>query len=102
MPKRTITYRDLRNTPGRVFERLATGEALTLAADGEDKAVLIPLEGGDADTALDAWQRGRALLALARLQAEARRTGAATLGLAEVNEEIAATREERRRRESAD
>jgi hypothetical protein len=39
---------------------------------------------------------------LARLQAEARRTGAATLGLAEVNEEIAAAREERRRRESAD
>lgn len=102
MAKRTITYRDLRNTPGRVFERLATGEALTLAAEGEDKAVLIPLEGGDAETALDAWQRGRALLALARLQEEARRAGTADLGLADINEEIKAARRERRRRESAD
>jgi antitoxin (DNA-binding transcriptional repressor) of toxin-antitoxin stability system len=95
MPGPSITYRDLRNTPGRVFERLATGEALTLVADGTGKAVLIPVEDGDVDTALDAWRRGRALLALARLQA-----GASELAVADIDAEVRSVRASRRRRES--
>lgn len=102
MPGPSITYRDLRNTPGRVFERLASGEALTLVADGTGKALLIPIEDGDVDTAIDAWRRGRALLALARLQAGARRSGAAELGVPEIETEVRAVRQERRRRESAE
>lgn len=97
-----ITYRDLRNTPGRVFERLASGEPLTLVADGTGKALLIPIEDGDVNTALDAWRRGRALLALARLQTEARRSEAAALDLGDIDEEIRATRRARRARESAE
>jgi antitoxin (DNA-binding transcriptional repressor) of toxin-antitoxin stability system len=100
MPGPSITYRDLRNTPGRVFERLATGEALTLVADGTGKAVLIPVEDGDVDTALDAWRRGRALLALARLQAGARRSGASELAVADIDAEVRSVRASRRRRES--
>jgi antitoxin (DNA-binding transcriptional repressor) of toxin-antitoxin stability system len=96
----SITYRDLRNTPGRVFERLAAGEALTLVADGTGKALLIPIEDGDTATALDAWRRGRALLALARLQADARRAGTSKLGLAEINAEVRAVRRARRALES--
>ena len=30
-----VTYRELRNTPGRVWERLAGGGPRTLVADGE-------------------------------------------------------------------
>ena len=100
MSQPSITYRDLRNTPGRVFERLAAGEPLTLVADGTSKALLIPINDGDADTALDAWRRGRALLALARLQTGARRSGAAELGLTEINAEVRAVRRSRRARES--
>lgn len=99
MPPKPVTYRDLRNTPGRVFERLADGEPLPLVADGTTKALLIPVTDGDATTALDAWRRGRALLALARLQSNARREGAATVGLGEINREIQATRKSRRGRE---
>jgi len=73
MSKKSVTYRDLRNTPGQVFERLALGEPLPLVADGEAKALLVPVDDGDLDTALDAWRRGRALVALSRLQASARR-----------------------------
>jgi antitoxin (DNA-binding transcriptional repressor) of toxin-antitoxin stability system len=102
MPGPSITYRDLRNTPGRVFERLATGEALTLVADGTGKAVLIPVEDGDVDTALDAWRRGRALLALARLQAGARRSGASELAVADIDAEVRSVRASRRRRESTE
>jgi antitoxin (DNA-binding transcriptional repressor) of toxin-antitoxin stability system len=97
-----ITYRDLRNTPGRVFERLASGEPLTLVADGTGKALLLPIEDGDVNTALDAWRRGRALLAQARLQAEARRFGAAELDIGDIDEEIRAARAVRRARESVD
>lgn len=100
MSQPSITYRDLRNTPGRVFERLATGEPLTLVADGTGKALLIPINDGDVDTALDAWRRGRALLALARLQAGARRSGAADLGSAEISSEVRAVRRARRAREA--
>jgi len=98
MSRPSVTYRELRNTPGRVFERLAVGEALTLVADGSSKALLIPIEEGDVDTALAAWQRGRALLALARLQTGARRSGAGALGLGEINAEVLAVRRARRAR----
>ena len=94
-----VTYRELRNTPGRVYERLAAGEPLTLMADGEAKAILIPVEDGDAATTLDAWRRGRALLALASLQADARRNGNSSMAMAEIDEEIRETRKERRMRE---
>jgi antitoxin (DNA-binding transcriptional repressor) of toxin-antitoxin stability system len=100
MTPKSITYRDLRNTPGRVFERLAAGEALTLMADGTGKALLVPVEDGDVETALDAWRRGRALLALARLQAGARRSRASQLGSKEIAAEIRTVRRARRARET--
>jgi antitoxin (DNA-binding transcriptional repressor) of toxin-antitoxin stability system len=100
MFSKSVSYRDLRNTPSRVFERLATGEPLSLVADGTTRALLIPVEDGDVDTALDAWRRGRALLALARLQSESRRSGAAALALPDVTGEIRSSRRERRARET--
>lgn len=100
MSQPSITYRDLRNTPGRVFERLAAGESLTLVADGTGKALLIPIQDGDVDTALDAWRRGRALLALARLQAGARRSSTADIGVAEISAQVKAVRRARRAREA--
>lgn len=92
MPGKPITNRDLRNTPGRVYERLEAGEPLQLASKGITKALLIPVEDGDVETALDAWRRGRALLALARLQGAARRDGTAVLSPATITREIRATR----------
>lgn len=99
MPAKPVTYRDLRNTPAKVFERLANGEPLELVADGATKALLIPVEDGDATTTLDAWKRGRALLALARLQSAARESGTATTTLAEIDSEKRQVRRSRRERE---
>ncbi len=100
MSRKPVTYRDLRNTPGQVFERLLLGEPLPLVAEGEAKALLIPVEDGDLETALDAWRRGRALVALSRLQAGARQSGAAQLAAADIEAEIRAVRKARRRREA--
>lgn len=96
MSSSSVTYRDLRNTPGRVYERLAEGEPLTLVADGEAKALLIPIDDGDVETVKAAWQRGRALLALQRLQAKARAEGTSRLSRTQIDAEIALARKERR------
>ncbi len=100
MTGRRVTYRELRNTPGKVFERLASGEPLELVADGDTKAVLIPVDDGDATSTLDAWRRGRALLALSRLQSESMRKGTSGLSLSDINREIKSARKARRSREA--
>ncbi|MDE3151448.1 MAG: hypothetical protein KGL93_04310 [Gemmatimonadota bacterium] len=93
-----VTYRELRNTPGRVWERLANDEPLTLVADGEAKAVVIPVPDGDVETALEAYRRGRALMALHRIREQAKRSGAARLTMKEINEIVREVRRERARR----
>ena len=100
MPKPSVTYRELRNTPGRVFERLAAGEPLSLVAEGQVQALMIPVDDGDVATALEAWNRGRALVALGRLQATARAVGSDRFSMADVTAEVSTARKERRKRES--
>ena len=100
MTSRRVSYRDLRNSPAKVFERLAKGEPLELLSDGTTKAVLIPVEDDDPATALEAWRRGRALLALARIQSDARREGTSGLGLSDITREIKSARKFRRSRET--
>ena len=99
MPRSTVTYRELRNTPGQVFERLSAGEPLSLVSEGEARALLIPVENGDIATALEAWNRGRALMALGRLQAQARKAGTDSLTMTAVTGEVRAARSDRRKRE---
>jgi hypothetical protein len=92
-----ITYRELRNTPGRVWERLASDEPLTLVADGETKAVVIPVNDGDAQGAIEAYRRGRAMMAVARIRRRARESGTSRTSLAETNAIIREVRKERAR-----
>lgn len=91
-----VTYRDLRNTPGRVWERLADEEMLTLVAGGEPKALLVPVEDGDVRSAQEAYVRGRAVLALARLRRQAREAGVDRLTLSGINALIRTVRAGRR------
>ena len=99
MTAKRISYRDLRNTPSRVFERLADGEPLALVADGEARALLLPVQDDDVSTVLEAWKRGRALLALSRLQADARAPGSKVMSMSDISREVSRARTERRARE---
>ena len=92
-----VTYRDLRNTPGKVWERLANRELLTLVADGEPKAVLIPVIDGDLSSTYEAYVRGRSMLAAARLRRTMRQSGASRMSLRAINQLIRATRRARKR-----
>jgi hypothetical protein len=87
-----VTYRELRNTPGQVWERLANNEPLTLIADGEAKALLLPVIDGDVGAVYEAFIRGRAMLAASRMRRQAREAGSDRLTLAEINALIRKTR----------
>ncbi len=54
-----VTVRDLRNNGGRVLERVANGESLTVTLDGRPIAELRPLPGRalPAATLLARWRR---------------------------------------------
>lgn len=95
-----VTYRELRNTPGRVWERLARNEVLTLVADGGAKALVIPVDDGNARDALEAYRRGRAMMAIANIRRAARANGASRMTLDDINDVIRKTRAERRRSDS--
>jgi hypothetical protein len=94
-----VTYRELRNTPGRVWERLAANQILTLVADGREQAIVIPINDGNAQDALEAYRRGRAMMAIASIRRAARANGTSKITLAEINDVIRETREERGRAE---
>ncbi len=98
-PSDRVSYRELRNTPGQVWERLAQDRPLTLYAEGEAKALLIPIADGDAAAAQEAYLRGRALLAVRRIQDAARRGGQDAMTLEEINRIIRAVRHELRDRD---
>ena len=92
-----VTYRELRNTPGKVWERLNNRELLTLVAEGEPKAILVPVVDGDVAGAYEAYVRGRAMLAASRMRRRARETAAGRMTLREINVLIAETRAQRER-----
>jgi prevent-host-death family protein len=56
---RSVTIRELRNNGGRVLERVAGGESLTVTLDGRPVAELRPLPGRavSAATLLARWRR---------------------------------------------
>ena len=55
----TVSVRDLRNNGGRVLERVARGETLTVTIDGRPVAELRPLPGRGLSAAvlLERWRR---------------------------------------------
>lgn len=97
-----VTYRELRNTPGLVWERLSLDRPLTLVADGQPKALLIPIIDGDAASAQEAYIRGRALLAVRRIQDAARRGGTSAMSLDDINRVIGDVRRALSERDEAD
>lgn len=91
-----VTTRELSKQPGKVMQRVQTEGPQVITQHGVPAAYLIPTSGRGIEDDLDALRRlllGRALDAT---QAEAARTGNASLTLDDINAEIAATRKGRR------
>ncbi len=92
-----INFRTLRNTPSVVWKELSESEAVAIVANGETKAIMVAVEGGDAEEAVDLVRQLRAQRALSRLRAAAQASGASDLSEAEIAAEIAAARKGRAR-----
>jgi hypothetical protein len=96
-----VSYRDLRNTPSAVWEALEESEAVAIVSNGEPRALLLEIEGGDVDAAMQLVRRVRAQMALSRLRADAARRGADRPSDEDIEAEIAAVRAVRRQAPTA-
>lgn len=85
--------------PRVVRERLASAEEMLLTSNGRPMAVLMYVgEEDDPEDVLTAAREARSRIALRRIRERARRTGAAALSPADIDDIVAATRRERRNR----
>ena len=91
----TVPYRDLRNTPGKIREKLKEGRDLLVTSDGDPITVMISVKDEDLGETLELVQRLRAQQAVRRLRAEAQRRGLDRLSAEEIEAEIEAVRRER-------
>lgn len=94
---RYLALRELRNTPGTLWQKLRGGATVAIVAEGEPRALVLGLEDTDLAEALRLLERLRAQLAVSRLRAQASEAGAASLSAAEADREIRAARRGRRR-----
>lgn len=91
-----FSSRDLRNTPGALWRALRHNATVALTANGVPKALVIGVEEGDLERALDVARRVRAQLAASRMREEARQRGLDRLSAADIDAEIRAERSARR------
>ena len=93
-----IAIKDLKQ-PRQLKRRLQAEKELLLTSDGRPVAVLVNVDAADdPETIIQSIRDSRSRLALSRVRAAARRTGASRLTLEEINQEIAAARRTRGRR----
>ncbi len=92
-----INFRTLRNTPSAVWKELSESEAVAIVANGETKAIMLAVQSGDPEEALDLVRQLRAQRALSRLRAAAEASGASELTQEEIEAEVRAARARRRR-----
>jgi hypothetical protein len=81
--------------PRRAMALLRAGD-LMLTAKGRPVAVLLRVENGDIEETLRLVRRVRVETAVAKMRAQARKTGASRMSLPTINAEIRAVRRQRK------
>jgi hypothetical protein len=89
-----LSYRDLRNTPGVVAERLADGRPVPVNIDGETRALLVPMPEG-----ISPAEFARSLAALRAMQRWSVERGLDTMTVDDIDDVIAEARAEQMRTE---
>lgn len=96
-----VTIRDLRVDAGKVWEKLETERELVVTRNGKPFALLTTTRPNTVEQDLKTLRQARAQAAVAAMQRRAAKLGLDKMTLAEINAEIAATRRERRKKQSA-
>jgi prevent-host-death family protein len=97
-----ISTRELSKRPGQVMSKVSKEGPQVITQNGVPAAYIIPTSGRGIEADLDVLRRlllGRALDAA---QAQAARSGASTMTMEQINAEIAASRRERKLKQSQD
>jgi antitoxin (DNA-binding transcriptional repressor) of toxin-antitoxin stability system len=93
----TITLRDLKRKPAEQWRQAAKSSDLVVMAQGQPVAVLVPIDAKTLEPTLSALRSVRALQAQAALQEAARANGTDKLTMEDIDAEIAAARQARRK-----
>ena len=92
-----LSVRDLRGNSARVWRELPTEKEMVITSNGRPVAVLTAVDETTVEQSLAAWRRVRAIEAIADIQREAVQKGTDQLSMADIDREIAVTRQERRK-----
>lgn len=92
---KTVTIRDFRSRPKQVREALKKEKEAVLTANGRPVALMIPVDAGSVDQALETLRRARGLEALRALRRESRDRGLDRLSTSEIDAIIKKTRRAR-------
>jgi prevent-host-death family protein len=97
-----ISTRELSKRPGQVMAKVTKEGPQVITQNGVPAAYIIPTSGRGIEADLDLLRRVLLGRALDAAQAEAARSGTATMTLEEINAEITASRQERKLKQSQD
>ena len=89
-----VSVRDVNVAPDRVWAQLRENHNLILTSEGRPLALMISLEDEDPEEMLRSLRILRGQKAVERMQSGAAQRGLDRMTLAEINQEIAATRME--------
>ena len=92
-----LSSRDVRNTPGVLWEALESGANVALTANGKPKALVIGVSEDNFEETLRDLGRIRFMRAMRALQTESTTKGLDTMTEGEIEEIIRKTRAERAR-----
>jgi prevent-host-death family protein len=94
----TISISELKQKPDEQWLKSADEGDMIVTSQGQPVAVLQPIDAESMEPTLAALRSVRAMLALEALQKAAETNGTASLSKAEIDAEIAAARQSRRRK----
>jgi prevent-host-death family protein len=94
----TISVSKLKKRPAHQWRKVARKDELVVTSQGKPVAVLLPIDVDSLDGTLSTLRSVRALHAQAALQRAAKENGTASLTVKEIESEIRAARNERRRK----
>jgi antitoxin (DNA-binding transcriptional repressor) of toxin-antitoxin stability system len=92
---KTVTIRDFRSRPKQVRDALKKEKEAVLTANGRPVALMIPVDAGSVDQALETLRRARGLEALRAIRRESRERGLDRLSSSKIDAIIKETRRAR-------
>jgi antitoxin (DNA-binding transcriptional repressor) of toxin-antitoxin stability system len=93
-----LSVRELRGHSAQVWRNLPEEREMVITSNGRPVAVLTAVNEGNVEQSLRAWRQVRATQAIADVQRQSVLNGTDRMSIDEIDEEIAQSRDDRRKR----